>query len=125
MQEDVYEALYQALNNPIVQPARRTFGKVEYAFIPVSVIADVLEDGLQDALDVDTVTPDDDRNDPEMGVEVAGPSPTEDKVDPTIGVSDTEPIGGTIGLAMPVFADDDANRTLNEESAIDNESEEE
>lgn len=44
MHDDVYEALYQALTNSTVQPARRTFGKVEYVFIPVSVVEGILED---------------------------------------------------------------------------------
>ena len=44
MHDDVYEALYQALTNPTVHPRRHTFGKVEYAYIPVHVVEAVLED---------------------------------------------------------------------------------
>ncbi len=42
--EDAYEALYQALNNPTVSPARRTFGTVEYVFVPVAAVEGVLDD---------------------------------------------------------------------------------
>jgi hypothetical protein len=56
-----YAELEDALNNPVCQPARRTFGKVEYVFIPVSVVEAVLADAATptDDLDLDETDYDD------------------------------------------------------------------
>jgi hypothetical protein len=85
---DVYEALYQAFTSPTVQPARRTFGKVEYAFIPVPVIEGVLADALYDEED-DADVPDDPVEDEVLAtVEPVA----EESFDPPTGAGDDSPV---------------------------------
>jgi hypothetical protein len=122
---DIYEQLYQAFTSPTVQPTRRTFGKVEYAFIPVSVIEAILEGELYAGEDEPSEPEDTD-------VEVATPSPTEDEVLATVDPADStivfEPPTAAVGFSEPGFsgpgfADDEADGEVAE--GTDGEGEEE
>jgi hypothetical protein len=100
-----YEALSDALDNPVVQPARRTFGKVEYAFIPVSVIEAVLLDAATEADDVDLDEQDyadEDVND-EVGITAAEVAVVETPTDPLA----VFPEDGTVEVAGPSPTGDD------------------